>query len=912
MVNQPAWDSTSEELVKTSKTVEFHLQPIINELNNLTLSSPTHESAQKAKGRSKRAHVLVETVCESIEQFILQGAEIAQENPEMRDELMQTISTLRSHGNQMAETSKDFANDPLSNQKRLNMIGSSRELLSVVGRMLGLADLIDVNILLRSVQIVQQDLGALKSSNNQDELTHHFQNYGKNIIELTNQAGKRQINIWDPKLRDELASARATLKKHSLKLFTASKTLIRHPELSAAQSNHDYVFKEIFEAVDKIHGISTSRISSENIKHLYDEAASLSAALDELDKQIVGINTTQFNESRMRLKLETQLENIISAVALMADSESTRPKRRDRIVNECNVLRQALQDLLNAYSSHINRKQGCGPEQISRATNDMTKMTHTLRRQLRKAVIDHISDSFLETNLPLENLIESAKHGVEEKILTECAQIFMEHVEKLLEVSSMACSMSNNIDGIKLVRMAAIQVQTLSPQIVNAARILCARTSSKVALENMDVFRESWSKSVRLLTDSVDDITLINDFLSVSENHILEDLNRCVMSLRDQDFETLDRTAGAIRGRSARVCNVVISESDLYEPDDVISRVLGTVSTLKDQLVVNFARSVEYAVNALTQNQDPNDNGFIEASRLVYDGVHDVRNAVLMLYDNGYESDSDVEDYGEPPNGQNSEYDLSYNHGSATNYDPLANWDNEPILKEEQFKNFTEEQRDQITKQIEEFRQEKKNFDREVLKWDDRGNDIIVLAKQMCVIMMEMTDFTRGRGPLKTTMDIITAAKKISECGGKLDKLARDIAENCPESQSKRELDAYLKPIPLFCNQLNIASKVKANVIDVSGEPFVTGLDSATSLIISAKNLMTAVVSVVKASYVASTKYQIRTDMMMKPKVQWKMKAPEKKPLILTAKPQDAAARVRKASQKKHIEPITELSEFQA
>lgn len=28
-------------------------------------------------------------------------------------------------------------------------------------------------------------------------------------------------------------------------------------------------------------------------------------------------------------------------------------------------------------------------------------------------------------------------------------------------------------------------------------------------------------------------------------------------------------------------------------------------------------------------------------------------------------------------------------------------------------------------------------------KWDDSGNDIIVLAKQMCMIMMEMTDFTR-------------------------------------------------------------------------------------------------------------------------------------------------------------------------
>ena len=43
------------------------------------------------------------------------------------------------------------------------------------------------------------------------------------------------------------------------------------------------------------------------------------------------------------------------------------------------------------------------------------------------------------------------------------------------------------------------------------------------------------------------------------------------------------------------------------------------------------------------------------------------------------------------------------------------------------------------------FRVEKRLFDREVSKWDDNGNDVIVLAKHMCMIMMEMTDFTRGK-----------------------------------------------------------------------------------------------------------------------------------------------------------------------
>lgn len=56
---------------------------------------------------------------------------------------------------------------------------------------------------------------------------------------------------------------------------------------------------------------------------------------------------------------------------------------------------------------------------------------------------------------------------------------------------------------------------------------------------------------------------------------------------------------------------------------------------------------------------------------------------------------------------------------------------------------MTEEDKQKILQQVEFFRSEKLKFDLEVAKWDDTGNDIIVLAKHMCMIMMEMTDFTR-------------------------------------------------------------------------------------------------------------------------------------------------------------------------
>jgi Vinculin family len=77
---------------------------------------------------------------------------------------------------------------------------------------------------------------------------------------------------------------------------------------------------------------------------------------------------------------------------------------------------------------------------------------------------------------------------------------------------------------------------------------------------------------------------------------------------------------------------------------------------------------------------------------------------------------------------------------------------------------------------------------------------------------------------LKTTMDVITAAKKISEAGTNLDKLTRMIADQCPESSTKKDLLAYLQRIALYCHQLNITSKVKADVQNISGELIVSGV----------------------------------------------------------------------------------------
>ena len=56
----------------------------------------------------------------------------------------------------------------------------------------------------------------------------------------------------------------------------------------------------------------------------------------------------------------------------------------------------------------------------------------------------------------------------------------------------------------------------------------------------------------------------------------------------------------------------------------------------------------------------------------------------------------------------------------------------------------------------------------------------------------------RGRGPLKSTMDVINAAKKISEHGTNLDKVAKTIAEQVGILPRKIVFNAFL--VFLFFN----------------------------------------------------------------------------------------------------------------
>ncbi|KAM3666946.1 catenin alpha-3 [Ammospiza maritima maritima] len=868
-------------------TVEKLLEPLIIQVTTL-VNCPQNPSSKK-KGRSKRARVLLASVEEATWNLLDKGEKIAKEAAVFREELHAALADVRTESRALQVSAEAFTSDPCSLPRRQAVVPAARSLLAAVTRLLVLADVVDVAYLLQHLAVFQRTFESLKNVSSKSDLQKTYQKFQKDLENLDYLAYKRQQDLKSSNQRDEIAAARVSLKENSAFLHSICSACLEHSDVASLTASKDSICNEIQNALNVISNASQG--VGNKVEQPAPRTATLGSALDELENLIV-LDPVAASEEKVRPSLEQRLEAIISGAALLADSSCTRDSHRERIIAECSAIRQALQELLAEYLRSTDKAERSNALNV--AIDSMCKRTRDLRRQLRKAIIDHISDSFLDTTVPLLVLIEAAKNG-REKEIKEYAAIFREHTSRLVEVANLACSLSTNEDGTKIVQMAANHIETLCPQVINAALALAARPKSQVVKNNMEMYRSTWESHIRVLTEAVDDITSIDDFLAVSESHILEDVNRCIVALREQDAEGLDRAAGAIRGRAARVAHVVAGEMDNYEPGAYTQGVLGHVQQLSGAVIPEFINQVNIALESLSKNTVHlfDDNQFVDISKKVYDTIHNIRCSVMMI-----RTPEELQDV--------SDLEEEQDTRSRTSAQTEGRTDRAKMTQ------LPEAEKEKIAEQVADFKKVKSKLDAEIEIWDDTSNDIIVLAKRMCVIMMEMTDFTRGRGPLKHTADVINAAKVISESGSRMDALARLIADQCPDQSCKQDLLAYLEQIKLYSHQLKICSQVKAEIQHLGGELIMSALDSVTSLIQAAKNLMNSVVQTVKMSYIASTKIiKIQSPTGPRhPVVMWRMKAPEKKPLIKREKPEEIYAAVRKGSAKKRIHPVQVMSEF--
>ncbi|CAJ0961757.1 unnamed protein product, partial [Mesorhabditis belari] len=896
-------------------TVQNLLSELIREVTTITEARPLQP------GESAESFVI--DVEAKLEKF-LQNAEITlNECPVLtgsRKGLLQSaLSDVERTGYQMVEVGRELIKDTSSSERRRRAVEAARNLLSTMVRFLELCDQLDVLMIVTNIDLAQEEYNGLKSATTEQEIYDRYRAILGQIEEIETSTRRRVGDLVDPSQRDDFLAARALLKTHTPILYGSTKALLHHPTNAGLRENCEYAHQEINHAFEMMRRVLNGQSGDyANLGH----AGRLMKDL-ELFQQQVFMEPAAYKPTKHRPELEELLEVIVSQAGHIADSASTRNERKQKIINECNNLRQALQDLLKEYENNCGRHDM--NEDVDLAMVLVTRKSKDLRRHLRRAIVDHVSDAFLDTRTPLSILIAAAESG-DTNATREAGEMFIQHAENMIAVAHFVCDMTNDNEGLRVIKYTATQLSHLAPQVINAAHLLCQNNDSVVAQENMKMFAEIWEQKV---------ITL-DDFLAVSEAHIIEDAINGQEAIIQGNGDMLDRAAGAIRGRSLRVCSAVDEEMSAMPSGPFTDRVKNATRRLRNDVLQTFAEHASAVVQRLS-DEDPSTRGqtetnrdideFMNACTLVHESVKDIRNA-LLVNRNPEDVDSDNE----------------YEEDGQTNVLDGRSQVSDGPNQQRVMRHLPEEDKKKIQEQIDVFKIAHTKFEREVAKWDETGNDLIVLAKHMAIIMQHMMEFTRGHGPLKTTSDVIRAAQEISVAGSKLNALAKQIGQESRESRSRDELDAYLSKITLFTHQLNICSRVKADVQQVGDELKVTHLDSALSLIQTARNLLNAVVHSVKAAYIASTKCaansrgsvdaaiafcaeQKERDLTEYensgvnaksvyrrpdgdgPRVTWHLAPPQKQPLVHPQK-NGGSGVVRRASERRPMAPMRELAQF--
>ncbi|XP_065071722.1 uncharacterized protein LOC135696297 isoform X1 [Rhopilema esculentum] len=135
---------------------------------------------------------------------------------------------------------------------------------------------------------------------------------------------------------------------------------------------------------------------------------------------------------------------------------------------------------------------------------------------------------------------------------------------------------------------------------------------------------------------------------------------------------------------------------------------------------------------------------------------------------------------------------------------------------------------------------------RELEEWEDDGNTVITVVRQMTNQMLQMADYARGEGLLRRKQDFINTAKAIAANANIVAKFAVIIADCCLDETCQLNLMHYAELVPTLSTQLKIIASVKAATPDDE--------TADVMLIGNAENLMKSVLETLKAAESASVK----------------------------------------------------------
>ncbi|XP_018056031.1 PREDICTED: alpha-catulin isoform X2 [Atta colombica] len=507
----------------TSSTEETKLSFISIMGSSMISTLISHRERPLCSDRSLRAVARVgQAVNLAVERFVTVGETIADDNPEIKQDMYEACKEARVAGSAIEKLCECALEDSLAD--RGSVVRAARCLLGSVTKVLLLADIVVVNQLLHAKDKVARSLGRLESVSNFTEFVKAFSQFGGEMVELAHLTGDRQNDLKDERRRAQMAAARQVLERSTMMLLTSSKTCLRHPECPSAKENRDTVFCQMRRAMDLIHYVvkdgvldcseSQSYSNSQSPQQEDWDSSTVCSALKHFERLVETTRMTLLGPG-CRETLTSALETVVERTQDFTDSAYTSHEHRENILLLCDRAKLELNTLLRIGNSMNYEGGGGSPSsEMEQAVMGVLRATRDLRQQLSATTMEQAGDlgQVTKAGQELVSTIRNLALANDIDRLQESSDRFHEYIEHILEV----CKLLRHVALSESLQVSAkfteINLRIYGPQVVTAAHTLARHPTSKIAKENLEVFADMWQW---LMTDVT---TVAKDVLELSQN----------------------------------------------------------------------------------------------------------------------------------------------------------------------------------------------------------------------------------------------------------------------------------------------------------------------------------------------------------------------------------------------------------
>ena len=172
------------------------------------------------------------------------------------------------------------------------------------------------------------------------------------------------------------------------------------------------------------------------------------------------------------------------------------------------------------------------------------KCVDDLDQLVRRAVLEETVRTFTNTDTSVGELVEAANED-SESVLNQKIASFRDHATKVTRVSN-AASKSAEERETSRIRYITEEVERLTPKVIKAAEA-AYRTQDPAKKEHLSILVQEWQNRVKNLTQAVDDVMDLKEFVVVCEDNIYFYVTQCRDAFKQQDTVLLNSSVVAVK-----------------------------------------------------------------------------------------------------------------------------------------------------------------------------------------------------------------------------------------------------------------------------------------------------------------------------------------------------------------------------